>query len=79
MIAPPAEFVVVENNFSRVVCLDERNDATFSAVRVDSRELGGDEWEEVVYWDEAEWRESGTEAFEAIIGCIARVARGEKI
>lgn len=47
------------------------------ATRVDK--LVNGEWEEVVYWDHAEWEERGTEAFEAIIGCITRIANDEVV
>lgn len=69
-------FVVIENEFNRVVCGSERNDATFSYLRIDARNTAGD-WEEILYWDEAEWHDRHTEAFEAIMGCIAKIADGE--
>ena len=73
------EFVVIQNAMNRVVCIDERNDATFNAIRIDGRDTENDEWEEILYWDEAEWHDGCTEAFEAIMGCIAKVANNERV
>ena len=68
---------VVNNGRCRMVVLAEQNGVLFEATRVDK--LVNGEWEEVVYWDHAEWEERGTEAFEAIIGCITRIANDEVV
>ncbi len=33
-------------------------------------------WVEVVYWDPAEWLDSATEAFEAIMGVVRDIGQG---
>lgn len=73
--------VIVESPYNRVVAVGEADDVLCNHVRVDAR-IGtpkGPRWEEILYWDHAEWEERGTEAFEAIMGVIKKVAAGVKV
>lgn len=71
------EFVVVENGLQRVVAAGVPGEALFGYVRL--QECQKEKWEELIYWDSTEWHEASSEAFEAILGIIAKVAVGERI
>ena len=70
------EFEVVNNGRQRVVARGDENSHIFDEVAVENFEDG--EWvqDESLYWVEDEWRNSATEAFEAILGVISRIVRG---
>lgn len=78
------EFVIIENDTTCVVAdadiANKDKSLEFGYVRVltrdDSVPTG---WSEILYWDAPEWREAGSEAFEAILGVIAKVAAGERV
>lgn len=67
-------FVVVENDRNRVTAEGDKGSPFFSQVNVYMRKNA--RWVEVIAWDCVEWQEQGNEAFEAILGVIAKVAAG---
>ncbi len=76
-------FVVVENDTTRVTA--EGTAPFFDQISVWSKATkvydGGitDVWTEEIVWDQAEWREKSNEAFEAILGVIAKVVAGQTV
>lgn len=70
-------FVIIENDYNRVT--GDKTDDLFEQVNVFERHNPAGGWVEVFVWDAAEWRESWNEAFEAILGVIARVATGVRV
>jgi hypothetical protein len=70
-------FVIVENDTTRVTA--EGTAPFFEQVSVWSKTTDRHQWAEEITWDEAEWREKGNEAFEAILGAIAKVAAGKAV
>ena len=69
-------FIIIENDMNRVTA--EGTGPFFDQVNVYER-VDDVEWDEIVMWDCMEWREKGGEAFEAILGVIARVAGGVRV
>ena len=69
-------FVIAENDMNRVTA--EGDGPFFSQINVYER-IDNEWWDEIIVWDSAEWREAGGEAFEAIIGVIAKVIGGDRI
>ena len=70
-------FVVVENQTNRVVA--DSDGPTFNQVNLMHRRDPSQPWVEVTAWCDDEWRTSGNEAFEAILGAIAMVAAGVEV
>ena len=69
-------FVIAENEMNRVTA--EGTAPFFDQINVYER-VDDVEWDEIIVWDSAEWREEGGEAFEAILGVIAKIVGGARV
>lgn len=70
-------FVIVESDTNRVTA--DGGDLVFQQVNLLHRRNSSHEWVEVAVWDVDEWRTPGSEAFEAVIGVIAKVTAGIEV
>lgn len=70
-------FVVIESERNRVTA--EGEGWEFSQVNLWHRKHVTAPWEELIVWADDEWRTPGSEAFEAILGVIAKIVAGEVI
>lgn len=74
-------FVIAETDTNRVtvdsVPTEER--PLMEQVNVLHRKDSSHEWVEVAAWDVEEWQTPGNEAFEAIMGAIAKVVAGVEV
>ena len=74
-----SDLVIVQNKKQRVIACGEGSN--FVSVHVETLITPGPNpvWEEVVMWDCTEWQTPGSEAFEAIMGCIMKVVSGVRV
>lgn len=74
-------FVIAETDTNRVTVdsapTEER--PLMHQVNVLHRQNSSHEWVEVAVWDADEWQTPGSEAFEAIMGVIAKVVAGVEV
>lgn len=70
-------FVIVESDTNRVTA--DGSGLEFQQVNLLHRRNSTCPWIELVAWDAAEWRTPGSEAFEAIIGIIAKIVAGVEV
>lgn len=70
-------FVLVETDTNRVTA--EGGNLQFQQVNLLHRRNSSHQWIGVAAWDADEWRTPGSEAFEAILGVIAKVVAGVEV